>query len=255
MSFLNVAAPSPTPSNSSANGAKRKRDGPQQVYSQPTDVGTGEHVYTQFAFARDYLKEGLKRETFEDLMKYLGVKEHQPNWKQLRQLFHSPSTENRIGFDHATGLYHYKPKLPISNPSQLKAYLQAQKSAQGVTIKNLKDGWPEVATEIKPIAEKKLILLKETKDGVPKTVWDNDPSLMHDMDTQFISDWHKIAIPANPDDMRNTLLNVGLNVATAPRVIVDNTPKPKKKRAPRKNGRVTNTHMAHVLKDFSSLRK
>lgn len=257
MSFLNVAAPSPTPSNSSANGAKRKRpaEASNVVYSQPADTGTGDHVYTQFGFARDHLKDGLKQLTFEEIMKYLNVREDQPNWKQLRQLFHSPSKDNRIGFDHGTGLYHYKPKLAIRNPSQLKAYLQAQKSAQGLSIKDLKDGWPNVAEEIKPMAVKKLILLKETKDGVPKTVWDNDPSLMNNMDTQFISDWHKIAIPANPDDMRNTLINVGLNVATAPRVVIDTSAKPKKKRAPRKNGRVTNTHMTHVLKDFSGLRK
>ena len=42
MSFLSVAAPSPTPSNSSANGSKRKRpaDAPNVVYSQPADMGT-----------------------------------------------------------------------------------------------------------------------------------------------------------------------------------------------------------------------
>jgi transcription initiation factor TFIIE subunit beta len=259
MSFLNpnLAAPSPTPSNSSANGAKRKRpaESSNVVYSQPADTGTGDHVYTQFGFARDHLKDGLKTLPFEEIMDYLGVREDQPNWKQLRQLFHSTSKDNRIGYDASTNLYHYRPKLNIRNAQQLKGYLQNQKSAQGISIKDLKDGWANVAEEIKGLADKKQVLLKYTKDGIPKTVWDNDPSLMHPMDTQFIADWHKIAIPPNPDDMRNTLLNVGLNVATAPRVIVDNTPKPKKKRAPRKNGRVTNTHMAHVLKDFSGLRK
>jgi len=85
-------------------------------------------------------------------------------------------------------------------------------------------------------------------------VWNNDPSLMLPMDPDFANEWHKIAIPANPDDLRNALLAVNLKAATAPRQAIGG-PKEKKKRAARRGGKQTNNHMAHLLKDFSSMRK
>jgi transcription initiation factor TFIIE subunit beta len=254
-----LSAPSPTPSNSSANGAKRKRPAESLpaniVYSQPQDVGTGEHVYTQVNYATAHLRERQEWMSFDDIMSFLNVRPGHPHYEQLRLLFRSDAAGNRIEYDAARNLYRYKPKLDIRNPAQLKGYLQNQKSAQGLSLKDLKDGWATVADDIKTMADKKQVLLKLTKDGVPKTVWDNDPSLMYPMDQEFLSEWHRIAIPPNPDDLRNTLLNVGLQVASAPRVVIDSGPKQKKKRAPRKNGKQTNTHMAHILKDFSAMRK
>ena len=253
------SAPSPTPSNSSANGAKRKRPVESLpaniVYSQPQDTGTGEHVYTQVNYATAHLRERQEWMSFDDITSFLNVRPGHPHYEQLRLLFRSDAAGNRIEYDAARNLYRYKPKLDIRNPAQLKGYLQNQKSAQGLSLKDLKDGWATVADDIKAMADKKQVLLKLTKDGVPKTVWDNDPSLMHPMDQEFLSEWHRIAIPPNPDDLRNTLLNVGLQVASAPRVVIDSGPKQKKKRAPRKNGKQTNTHMAHILKDFSAMRK
>ncbi|KAF2994165.1 hypothetical protein E8E13_001076 [Curvularia kusanoi] len=258
MSFANrldVAAPSPTPSNTSANGTKRKREGQKaEVFSTPQSVGTGQYIGTQYTYVTEHLKDGMKKMTFEEIMQYLNVGD-EARRLALKQMFHSADKSSRIAFDPKLGKYHYKSIYPIENPSQLKAYLQAQKSWKGIAVKDLKDGWPSVAEDVKKMADKNLIMLKLTKDGAPKMIWDNDPSLIHDMELQFMSDWHKIAIPANPDELRNTLTNVGLNVATAPRLVIDNTVKTKKKRAPRKNGKVTNDHMKHKLMDFGALRK
>jgi len=256
-SATRVSAPSPTPSNTSASGAKRKRpaDGPAVVYSQPQDAGTGEHVYTRLTYTIDWLREQNQWTTFEEIMKYLGVDATNPQRAQLRTLFRSNSAGNRISWNATNDTYRYKPKLDIRNPAQLKGYLQNQKSAQGLSIKDLKDGWATVADDIKAMEDKKEVLVKRAKDGVAKTVWDNDPSLMLMMDPDFKNEWHKIAIPANPEELRATLLNIGLHAATAPRQINSGGPKQKKKRAPRQGGKQTNTHMAHILKDFSGMRK
>lgn len=263
MSFLKansatrINAPSPTPSNSSASGAKRKRpaEGTATVYSQPVDQGTGEHVYTRLTYTIDYLRDQQKWLSFDEIMDFLGVKVGEVQRDQLKALFRADSVGNRIAYNAANDTYRYKPKLDIRNPAQLKGYLQNQKSAQGLSIKDLKDGWATVAEDIKAMEDKKEVLVKRTKDGVAKTVWDNDPSLMHPMDPDFANEWHKIAIPANPDDLRNTLLNVGLQAASAPRQVNVGGPKQKKKRAPRRGGKQTNTHMLHILKDFSGMRK
>ncbi|KAH7396841.1 hypothetical protein DE146DRAFT_52878 [Phaeosphaeria sp. MPI-PUGE-AT-0046c] len=264
MSFLKassasrVNAPSPTPSNSSASGAKRKRpaEGASNVvFSQPTDLGTGEHVYTHFTYAIDHLREKQQWRTFDEIISFLSINPADPKVEQLRILFRSDSEGNRIRWNSSNDTYRYKPKLDIRNPAQLKGYLQNQKSAQGLAIKDLKDGWATVADDIKAMEDKKEVLVKRAKDGVPKTVWDNDPSLMFTMDPEFRNEWHKIAIPANPDDLRATLMNVGLHAASAPRQVNNGGPKQKKKRAPRRGGKQTNTHMAHILKDFSGMRK
>jgi transcription initiation factor TFIIE subunit beta len=99
------------------------------------------------------------------------------------------------------------------------------------------------------------VLVKRAKDGAAKTVWHNDASLMLPMDPAMANEWHKIAIPANPDELRGTLLNIGLVAATTPRVLNAGGPKTKKKRAARKGGKTTNVHMQHILKDFSGMRK
>jgi len=264
MSFLKansasrMNAPSPTPSNSSANGAKRKRpdDGARPVvYSQPQDTGTGEHVLTRYTYAIDYLREHPNKwMTFDSIMNFLNAAQGDPQREELRRMFRSDLETNRISWNSANETYRYKPKLQIRNASQLKGFFQMQKSAMGLPIRDLKDGWAMVADDIKTMEDKKEVLVKRTKDGVAKTVWNNDPSLMYPMDPEFLNEWHKVAIPATSEELRTTLLNVGLSAASAPRQIITG-PKEKKKRQMRRGGKQTNTHMAHILKDFSGMRK
>jgi transcription initiation factor TFIIE subunit beta len=75
------------------------------------------------------------------------------------------------------------------------------------------------------------------------------------MDSDFINEWHKVQIPPNPDDLRNSLLAAGLKPSSAPRQAVASKPDKKKKKASRRGGKQTNTHMAAILKDFSHMRK
>lgn len=260
MSFLKAGsaqrmnAPSPTPSNSSANGAKRKRPadgGPTVVYSQPQDTGTGEHVYTRLTYATDHLRDHPSTwMTFDEIMGFLNVPPGHVQREQLRALMRADNAGNRISWNAANETYRYKPKLQIRNPAQLKGYLQTQKSALGLTVKDLKDGWATVADDLKAMEDKKEVLVKRTKDGVPRTVWNNDPSLVYPMDPEMMNEWHKIAIPPNPEDLRITLMHAGLTAASMPKAIVA-APKEKKKRQMRRGGKQTNTHMLHLLRDFS----
>lgn len=264
MSFLQadsatrMNAPSPTPSNSSTNGTKRKRPaegGRAIVYSQPQDPDFGKHVATQYSYAIGFLRERPERwHKFDDIMSFLNIEEHHPFRLKLRELFQSADDNNRISWNSANETYQYKPKLAIRNEQQLKAFFQAQKSAGGIAIRDLKDGWPSIGDDIKKTEDKKEVLVRWTKDGVAKTIWNNDPSLQYPMDKEFLAEWHKIAIPSTSDELRQILQGVGLTAASAPRQI-NTGPKEKKKRQARRGGKTTNTHMRHILKDFSGMGK
>lgn len=78
---------------------------------------------------------------------------------------------------------------------------------------------------------------------------------MHTMDPEFTNEWHKIQIPPNPDDLRNSLVGAGLKPSSAPRQFAASKPDKKKRKAPRRGGKQTNLHMANILKDFSHMRK
>jgi transcription initiation factor TFIIE subunit beta len=263
MSFLKansasaINAPSPTPSTSSASG-KRKRptDGaPPVVYSQPQDTGTGEHVFTRLTYVNDFLRERKdKWHTFDDIMEYLNIPPGHIQREQLRQLMRADNQGNRISWDSANERYKYKSKLSIHDRAQLKGHFQTQKSAMGLQIKDLKDGWSTVADDITKMEEKKEVLVRRAKDGVPKTVWGNDPSLMLPMDPVFAKAWHSVQVPDNPDELRKALLANKLTAATQAKVIVA-APTTKKKKGPRRGGKQTNTHMIGILKDFSGMRK
>lgn len=254
-----LSAPSPTPSNSSMGVAKRKRPDDSDatvVYSQPQETGTGTHIYTQFTYTITKLKEEQRWYKLEEILNYLNIPHGDPQVPQLVLLYRSPNPTNRIEYNKKLDMYRYRPKYNIRNEAELKGYLQSQKSALGLSVKELKDGWPNAAEAITKLEDNNEILVSHhKKDNQPKTVWINDASLMHKMDPEFQAEWHKIQLPANPDDLRNNLVAAGLKPASAPRKIVASGPKEKKRKAPRRGGKQTNTHMTAILKDFSHLRK
>lgn len=264
MSFLKAnsvartSAPSPTPSNASGSGAKRKR--PEEgsvVYSQPQETGTGSHIYTQLTYTIDFLRQNQRWMTFKEIMEYLNIRaDDHVTRSHLTTLFRSSNPQNRISYNPKDNTYRYKPKFDIHNTAQLKGYFQRQKSSQGLSVKDLKDGWANVHDDLKELEAKKEVLVKRNlKDQLARTVWGNDPSLMHIMDPEFANEWHKIQIPPNPDDLRNSLLVAGLKPSSAPRQFVASKPDKKKRKAPRRGGKQTNLHMANILKDFSHMRK
>jgi transcription initiation factor TFIIE subunit beta len=254
-----LSAPSPTPSFSSNSGSKRKRpeDGPvTTVFSQPQETGTGSHILTQFTYTIDHLRGHQRWVKLQDILDYLNVPVNSSVAKQLVQLYHSQNPTNRIEYNRKTDMYRYKPKYDVRNAAQLKGYLQNQQSAAGLSVKELKDGWANASEAIVELEKKKEVLVTHhKKDNVVKTVWLNDPSLMHPMDDEFRTAWHTIQLPADSEDLRNKLLSAGLKPCSAPKRPMDSKPKEKKRKAPRRGGKQTNTHMAAILKDFSHLRK
>lgn len=251
--------PSPTPSTSSNNGSKRKRPAdeitPATIYSQPRETGTGSHVFTQVTYAVEHLRANQDRwMSFQEITDYLNMPAHDTVQRsQLASLLQSPQHSK---VEYSNDKYRYKPKYNVRSAEELKGYLQNQKSAQGLLVKDLKDGWADVADAIAIMEKKQEILVTHNKkDGSARTIWINDPTLMHKVDPEFLNDWHRIPLPPNPDDLRNKLVTAGLKPSSAPREALAAKPKEKKKKAPRRGGKQTNTHMTSILKDYSHKRK
>lgn len=174
-SAARTSAPSPTPSNASASGGKRKRPDESSggvVYSQPQETGTGSHIYTQLTYTIEYLRTSQRPMPFEEIMDYLGIKKNDHITRQhLTLLYRSDNPQNRIAYSPKDNTYRYKPKYDIRNAAQLKGYLQTQKSAQGLSVKDLKDGWSTVQDDLKELEAKQQVLVKRNqKDQQARTV-------------------------------------------------------------------------------------
>lgn len=258
-----VSAPSPTPSTSSSGGTKRKRpDAPAIVYSQPALTGTGESPYTQAHYVINNMREKqMKVWTFDELIDYLSIPQVDATKEQrnrLRYIFRNhPQIDYNSQGDNGRGTYRYKPKYNIRSADELKAYLQAQKHSIGISVKDLKDGWPDCIPAIEDLERQgQLLVTRNKKDFTPKTVWQDDPSLHQNIERNFHSDWHKIALPPNPDDLRAKLEAAGLKPTSAPKDTKKAVEaKPKKKKVTRRTGKQTNIHMLGILKNYDHKRK
>jgi len=266
-----VSAPSPAPSNASNasrndnKDQKRKREPQAVVYSQPAATGYGTEAFTQVTYVIDFLKKKDEAKTFREILEYLSqvhvdeskrkliaaiLKQHERvQWKPDPQLKHQT-------WD--SGTFMHRPIINVRSKEELIAYLQRKPDAQGVSVKDLKDGWPDCEDAINELeAAHRILVTRTKKDNHARMVWADDPSLVHKIDPEFQVMWHKTELPS-VDELVRKLIDAGQKPASedpSKRVKAPPKPKEKKKKAPRKGGRTTNFHMEHLLKDYGHLKQ
>lgn len=258
-----ISIPSPTPSASSASGKtdlKRKRADTNNgvVFSQPQQTGTGHQIMTQIHYAIEYLKEKDRPIAFKDIVSYLSLQNL--SQRERGTLQHILRTHNSVDFDKegfgGQGSYRFRPKHNVRSAEELKGYLQQRSTAQGIAVRELKEGWPGAIAAIEALERAgELLVTRNKKDNTPKMVWQNDATLNQQVDPEFKSFWHSVQLPANPDDLRSKLEEAGLKPTSAPKETTKVAYKEKKRKGARRGGRLTNTHMAGILKDYSDKRK
>ena len=212
-------------------------------------------------YAVKYLKEKEKALTFDDIYRFLSVPS-QLNTDRIRtdlrsHLRTNPRVDyNPKGFD-GKGAFTYRPLHPVHSADELKGYLQARPTAQGISVKELREGWSAVPAAIDELEAKgELLVTRNKKDGAAKHVWPDDPSLAQNVEPEFRGLWHKMELPANASEMRAELERAGLTpTSQIKQPVAQKKQKEKKKRAPRSGGRTTNVHMTAVLKDYSNRKK
>lgn len=266
-----AAAPSPAPSHTSSNGdskeLKRKRDLPAQnvVYSQPAITGYGQDAFTQVTYIIEFLKKKGEAKTFKEVLEYLSqVNAPEQTKRALASILRKHGRVTWIPDSDLksqswdSGSFKHRPIIAVRSKTELIAYLQRKSDAQGVSVKELKDGWPDCEEALTDLElEHRILVTRTKKDNHARMVWANDASLYHNVDYDFIKMWNDIKLP-DTDDLVKKLMDAGQKPASEdPSKRAKAAPKdnPRKKKPARKGGRTTNTHMEHLLQNYDHLRK
>lgn len=256
------STPSPAPSQTSITvnpDLKRKRvEQANTVFSQPKDTGTGSHIITQVTYALEKLKEKDVTWTWQRLGEYLSLHGREKGYAQaLKTIL---IEHDKVKYQKVDGkekdLFSFRPIHDIRSADELLGYLQSQRTAQALSVKDLKDGWHGALDAIGNLEKQgKLSVTRHKKDDSARFVWPNDPSLFFLIDQEFKTMWHKIKLP-EPGALADELEREGLTPANKSRSAKAKPVKQEKKtKRARKGGKTTNTHMAGVLRDYSHLKK
>ncbi|KAK3955072.1 hypothetical protein QBC32DRAFT_61271 [Pseudoneurospora amorphoporcata] len=274
-----LAPPSPSPSVGSVasaiaagNGTPRKAaadrvDTPAHniVYSQPAATGTGLNIITQVTYAIAWLRGKDEPRTYLEILGHLSglhwsasyQEEFVEAMRRTREIQWIPDP-NLSEQTWQSGTYLHRPKVPgVRNKTQLLAYLQKKTDASCVGVKELKDGWPDCEKAINELeAEHKILVIRIKKEGLPRYVWLDDPSLFHEVDPELKVMWQKVEVPGTDTIVQRLKAASQKPASEDPRDKMTSAPKAeKKKRAQRRTGKATNTHMEHLLKDYSHMKR
>ncbi|RDA93918.1 hypothetical protein CP533_4503 [Ophiocordyceps camponoti-saundersi (nom. inval.)] len=266
-----LAPPSPSPSaasDSATPSGKRKRETvPEVPFSQPQLTGYGAEVKTQMTFAVEYLKKKGDQKTMTDIIDHLSLRSYPEDHK--RELAEGLRGHPRIDWrpdgslteqTWKTGTYAHRPIIPgVRDGTSLLAFLQRKTDASGVAVKDLKDGWPDCEETLASLErQNKALVVRTKKDNFPRHVWPDDPSLKYSVQPEFQARWHAVPLPSL-EDMHRKLVSVGQKPTSEdPRKLAQalgSKPKTQKKKAGKKVGKATNVHMAHLMQDYSNMRR
>ena len=250
-----ISTPKPTESISvSSDTVKRSHD---TAFSQPPSTSTGHELMTQVWHAINYLKEKNSPLSFESLINYLSLP--QDAMKNVPYIKKALQTHDRVQFvpknesSNGKDSFKYRPLHPVTNTEELKEYLARATTAQGVAVKDLKDGWPGCIAAIDELEKSGTVLVTRLKkDNTPRMVWADSPSYHIHVDTDFVDFWTKTKLPATETEIRNELEKAGITpTSQIKETRNDNMKKKDRKRPIRRGGRTTNQHMMGILKDYS----
>ncbi|KAJ5259534.1 hypothetical protein N7478_012515 [Penicillium angulare] len=252
--------PSSAPTPPSSTDLKKKRHDPDIVYSQPANTGTGKDIMTQVLFAIEHMKNKGVPLRFSDIISYLSLQHRAHDQGYVQALRSILRMHEKVEYDPSgadgEGTFAFRPPHNIRNPEQLLQKLQAQTTAAGMSVRELREGWPNVEESINTMEkEGKLLVTRNKKDDHAKMIWANDPSLIENFDTEFKAIWEKIKIP-DAQAVKEALEKAGITPTNKNKVVkarpkVEKS-KPKK---PRRSGKTTNTHMMSILRDYSHLKR
>lgn len=258
-------ATTPQPSSAIASSSAgsdpiRKRHDPDVVYSQPANTGTGKDIMTQVIFAIEHMKTKMSPLKFEDILNYLSIRQQGYDSGYIQALRRILQSHEKIVYDpkgaNGEGTFSFRPPHNVRNAEQLLQKLQSQPTAQGMNVRELREGWPNVVEAINSLEkEGKLLVTRNKKDNHPRMVWTNDPSLNQHFDSEFRSIWEKIRVPDH-QTITEELEKAGIT-PTSKSKVVKQRPKMenKKVKKARRSGKTTNTHMAGILRDYSHLKR
>ena len=149
---------------------KRVKIEPAKNTGPPTiSYSAGQEVITQMHYAMQYLKEYKNHEgkTTKELEGYLSLGGPLPP-----SLVHILRRNERIRYDSQTDRYSFRPVYNVRSAAQLLTFLERQEVPVGLSVKDLKEGWPECLDDLEDLESRgQVLLIRQKKDDKPRTVW------------------------------------------------------------------------------------
>ncbi|CCC68901.1 hypothetical protein NCAS_0B08170 [Naumovozyma castellii] len=203
------------------------------------------HDSSKLLWATEYIQKKGKPVPLNELSDYLSL---QPSDKILDLL----KKLDKISYDDKKNAFKYVSTYDVHSGSELIALLRSQVTFKGISCKELKDGWPQCDDTINELEEdSKILVLRTKKDKTPRYVWYNNGGDLNRIDDEFVKMWENVQLPQFAELPRK-LQDLGLKPASVdPATIKRQTTRVEIKKKKQRRGKITNTHMTGILKDFS----
>ncbi|AGO12799.1 AaceriACR244Cp [[Ashbya] aceris (nom. inval.)] len=254
-----------------SKGTKREapRDGAEQGAAQPSaakkmKLGTASpqkaavparsengaldstHLSTKMLIATEYIQERAEAVPIDQIESYLSLPKDNSVIPMLKGLA-------KFKFDPKKNTLQYVSIYDVHSAEELLKLTRTQVTFKGISCKELKDGWPQCFEVIDELEKKNRILVSRTKkDNSPRFVWYNFGGPLGEIDEDFVKMWENCKLPQR-SELPRKLQDLGLKPASVDPATIKkqgSTRVEAKKRKQRK-GKITNTHMAGILKDYS----
>lgn len=224
----------------SGSAAKRQKFGEDTVFS-------GAHLSTRLHMAVEYVKQQDRPVSVADVEGYLSLDITNTLLPLLKEI-------DRIKYDEATNTLEYLSLHNIRSADNLLNFLRLQSTFKGTSVKELRDGWSGCFDAIETLEEEsKIIVLRAKKDNSPRSVWANFGGELGTIENEFVELWKKIRIP-DKDSLYQALVSNSLKPTGAdPHDLKKKPQQQERKQKKARRGKITNTHMKGILKDYSQL--
>jgi transcription initiation factor TFIIE subunit beta len=208
---------------------------------------SGSHLSTQLHLAVEYIKQHDGPVPVSRLQSYLTFDITHSLLPLLKEI-------DRLKYDRDHDTLQYVSLHNIQNSDDLLNFLRAQATFKGTSVKELKDGWSgylEAITELEQ--QNKILVLRNKKENAPRLIWPNLGGELGLVDDEYKAMWASVKIP-EPDNLYQALIDQSLKPTGADPSQLRKKPQQQEKKQKRaRRGKITNTHMKGILKDYSQL--
>ncbi|KAK6461033.1 TFIIE beta subunit core domain-containing protein [Scheffersomyces coipomensis] len=208
---------------------------------------SGSHLSTLLLLAVEHIKQYDYPIPVSQLQSYLSVDVNDTLLALLKEI-------DRIKYDPENETLEYVSLHNIKSPEDLLNFLKAQNTFKGTPVKDLKDGWAGCIAAIDSLdKQNKILVLRNKKENAPRMVWINEGRNLGKIDDEYQKMWAEVKIP-EADNLYQALIDQGLKPTGAdPNLIKKKPQQQEKKQKKARRGKITNTHMKGILKDYSQL--
>ncbi|CUM67575.1 uncharacterized protein PRCAT00005275001 [Priceomyces carsonii] len=208
---------------------------------------SGSMLPTQLHTAVEYIKQHDYPIAVSKLQNYLSLDVAPTLLPLLKEI-------DRIKYNRDDDTLEYVSFHNIRSSDDLLNFLRYQPTFKGMSVKELSDGWSGCVDAINELEEQnKILVLRNKKENTPRLVWANLGGELDLIDDEFKKMWSEVKLP-EPDNLYLALIDQGLKPSGAdPSLIRKKPQQQEKKQKKARRGKITNTHMKGILKDYSQL--